>query len=76
MGSGSRQRRIAEGSTDGSGARFSWPESHRPDHLTANATEPAAWVRDHLDEVQKLRSERGVPLLDPTDPKTKERYGL
>jgi hypothetical protein len=23
-----------------------------------------------------LRSERGVPLLDPADPKTKERYGL
>jgi hypothetical protein len=31
---------------------------------------------EHLDEVQRLRSERGVPLLDPADPKTKERYGL
>jgi hypothetical protein len=38
--------------------------------------EEAAWVREHLDEVQALRSERGVPLLDPADPKTKERYGL
>jgi hypothetical protein len=38
--------------------------------------EEAAWVREHLDEVQRLRSERGVPLLDPADPKTKERYGL
>jgi hypothetical protein len=35
-----------------------------------------ARVREHLDEVQRLRSERGVPLLDPADPKTKERYGL
>jgi hypothetical protein len=38
--------------------------------------EEAAWVREHLDEVQQLRSERGVPLLDPADPKTKERCGL
>jgi hypothetical protein len=36
--------------------------------------EEAAWVREHLDEVQQLRSERGVPLLDPAD--TKERYSL
>jgi hypothetical protein len=35
-----------------------------------------AHVREHLVEVQKLRSERGVPLLDPADPRTKERYGL
>ena len=34
------------------------------------------YVREHLDEVQKLRSERGMPLIDPADPKTKERYGL
>jgi hypothetical protein len=38
--------------------------------------EEAAWVREHLDEVQQLRSEGGVPLLDPADSKTKERYGL
>jgi hypothetical protein len=33
-------------------------------------------VREHVDEVQQLRASRGVPLLDPTDPKTKEHYGL
>jgi hypothetical protein len=33
-------------------------------------------VREHLDEVQQLRSERGLPLFDPADPKTKARYGL
>jgi len=38
--------------------------------------EEAAYVREHLDEVQQLRTERGVPLLDPADPKTKQRYGL
>ena len=38
--------------------------------------EEAAWVREHLDEIQQLRSERGVPSIDPADPRTKERYGL
>ncbi len=38
--------------------------------------EEAAYVREHLDEVQALRAQRGVPLLDPADLKTKERYGL
>jgi hypothetical protein len=36
-----RRRRAAEGATGGSGERSSRPESHRPDHLTANATEPS-----------------------------------
>lgn len=36
----------------------------------------AAYVREHLDEVQALRSVRGVPLLDPAHPRTKKRYGL
>jgi hypothetical protein len=26
--------------------------------------------------VQQLRAARGVPLLDPADPRTKDRYGL
>jgi hypothetical protein len=29
-----------------------------------------------FDEVQQLRAARGVPLIDPADPRTKERYGL
>jgi hypothetical protein len=45
-------------------------------HRGRISPEEAAWVREHLGEVQQLRSERGVPLLDPADPKTKERYGL
>ena len=44
-------------------------------HRGRISPEEAAYVRDHLDEVQQLRSQRGVPL-DPADPKTKERYGL
>jgi hypothetical protein len=34
-------------------------------HRGRISPEEAAWVRAHLDEVQKLRAERGVPLLDP-----------
>src|SRR5215216_1068592 len=45
-------------------------------HRGRISPEEAAYVREHLDEVQQLRSARGVPLIDPADPKTKERYGL
>jgi hypothetical protein len=45
-------------------------------HRGRISPEEAAYVREHLDEVQALRAERGVPLLDPADPRTKERYGL
>jgi hypothetical protein len=45
-------------------------------HRGRISPEEAAYVREHLDEVQALRAERGVPLLDPADPKTKERYRL
>jgi hypothetical protein len=45
-------------------------------HRGRISPEEAAYVREHLDEVQALRAERGVPLLDPADPKIKERYGL
>jgi hypothetical protein len=45
-------------------------------HRGRISPEEAAYVREHLDEVQQLRSERGLPLIDPADPRTKERYGL
>ena len=45
-------------------------------HRGRISPEEAAWVREHLDQVQQLRAARGVPLLDPADPRTKERYGL
>ena len=66
-----RDGQAKEGQTRGRGT-VEWGLPHRG----RISPEEAAWVREHLDEVQKLRSERGVPLLDPTDPKTKERYGL
>jgi hypothetical protein len=68
-------RRRGRGSRDGKAAGRRQVEWGLP-HRGRISPEEAAWVREHLDEVQKLRSERGVPLLDPADPKTKERYGL
>ena len=66
-----RGRSSRDGQARGKG-KVEWGLPHRG----RISPEEAAWVREHLDEVQKLRSERGVPLLDPADPRTKERYGL
>jgi hypothetical protein len=65
-GSGTREGRAAGRRT------VEWGLPHRG----RISPEEAAYVREHLDEVQALRAKRGVPLLDPADPKTKERYGL
>jgi hypothetical protein len=63
---------TADGQARGGRGKVEWGLPHRG----RISPEEAAWVREHLDEVQQLRSSRGVPLLDPADPKTKERYGL
>jgi hypothetical protein len=68
-------RRRGRGTRDGQATgkrKVEWGMPHRG----RISPEEAAYVRDHLDEVQKLRSERGVPLIDPADPRTKERFGL
>ena len=33
-------------------------------------------VREHFDEVNKRLSDKGLRMIDPADPKMKERYGL
>ena len=66
-----RGRGTRDGQIRGKG-KVEWGLPHRG----RISPEEAAWVREHLDEVQKLRAARGVPLLDPADPRTKERYGL
>ena len=53
------------------GAKVEWGLPHRG----RISPEEATWVREHLDEVQALRADGGVPLLDPADSRTKERYG-
>jgi hypothetical protein len=68
-------RRRGRGTRDGQGRSKRTVEWGLP-HRGRISPEEAAYVRQHLDEVQRLRSARGVPLLDPADPRTKERYGL
>jgi hypothetical protein len=68
-------RRRGRGGRDGQARGRRTVEWGLP-HRGRISPEEAAYVREHLDEVQRLRTERGVPLLDPADPKTKERYGL
>jgi hypothetical protein len=68
-------RRRGHGTRDGQPAgkrKVEWGLPHRG----RISPEEAAYVREHLDEVQQLRSARGMPLIDPADPRTKERYGL
>jgi hypothetical protein len=68
-------RRRGRGTRDGqvtAKRKVEWGLPHRG----RISPEEAAYVREHLDEVQRLRSARGMPLIDPADPRTKERYGL
>jgi hypothetical protein len=70
-----QQRRRGRGTRDGQAPgrrKVEWGLPHRG----RISPEEAAYVREHLDEVQKLRSARGMPSIDPADPRTKERYGL
>jgi hypothetical protein len=70
-----RRRRGGRPARDGQNAgkgKVEWGLPHRG----RVSPEEAAYVRDHLDQVQQLRSARGLALLDPADPKTKARYGL
>jgi hypothetical protein len=55
---------------------YSSPEHAGEPHRGRVSPEEAAYVRDHLDEVQKRLSEKGMRLLDPADPKIRKRYGL
>jgi hypothetical protein len=70
-----RRRGRGRGTRGGQGAAKGTVEWGLP-HRGRISPDEAAYVRAHLDEVQALRAARGVPLLDPADPRTKERYGL
>jgi hypothetical protein len=70
-----RQGRRGRAAKDGQAAGKGKVKRGLP-HRGRISPEEAAYVREHLDEVQQLRAARGVPLIDPADPRTKERYGL
>jgi len=66
-----RQRRGAEGKIDYSSAEYAG-NPHRGRATEAEAT----YVREHFDEVNARLSNEGLRMLDPADPKVKDRYGL
>ena len=69
---GAKLQRTRSPRSGGTDKKVEWGLPHRG----RISPEEAAYVREHFDEIQKLRSDRGIPLLDPADPKVKERYGL
>jgi Lsr2 len=55
---------------------YSSPEFAGNPHRGRVTEAEAAYVRDNFDKVNKRLSAEGKPMLDPSDPKTKKRYGL
>jgi hypothetical protein len=67
-----RGRRAAEeGKID-----YSSPEHAGNPHRGRVTEAEAAYVREHFDEVNARLSREGLRMLDPSDSKTKDRYGL
>jgi hypothetical protein len=65
------RRASTEGRID-----YSSPEFAGNPHRGRVTGAEAAYVRDNFDAVNKRLSAEGKPMLDPSDPKTKKRYGL
>jgi hypothetical protein len=65
------RRASTEGRIDYSSPEFAG-NPHRGRVTEAEAT----YVRENFDEVNKRLSSEGLRLLDPADPKVKDRYGL
>lgn len=61
---------------DGERIDYSSPEHAGKPHRGRVTEAEARYVREHFDEVNKRLSSEGLRLLDPADPKTKQRYGL
>lgn len=63
--------RTRRASTD-----YSSPEFAGNPHRGRVTEAEAKYVRENFDAVNKRLSAEGKPMLDPSDPKTKKRYGL
>jgi hypothetical protein len=71
-----RTRRASKPKEDGEKIDYATPEHAGFPHRGRVSPEEAAYVREHFDDVQKRLSDAGVRMLDPSDPKIRERYGL
>jgi hypothetical protein len=81
MGSGSRRRPSAEGSTGGSGERFSWPESHRRTTSRLTQQSPDEYGHqlfyDRLGYVYTYSGHVGAGDEDPySSPEARRRFFL
>jgi hypothetical protein len=63
---------------EGAGEKIDYasPEHAGEPHRGRVSPEEAAYVRGHFGEVNKRLSDKGMRMIDPADPKMKERYGL
>jgi|SRR5215204_482643 len=55
---------------------YASPEHAGKPHQGRISAKEKAYVSEHLEEVNARLEREGLPSLDPTDPKTAERYGL
>jgi len=62
--------------TGGGRIDYSSPEHAGKPHRGRVTEAEAAYVREHFDEVNARLSSEGLRMLDPSDAKTKQRYGL
>jgi len=71
-------RRRGRPRKEGAAERIDYtsPEHAGEPHRGRVSPEEAAYVREHFDEVNKRLSEQGMRMIDPADPKMKDRYGL
>ena len=73
-----RRRRGRSPKSEAKGEKLDYSQPHLAGnpHRGRVSPEEAAYVRDHLDEVNARLSREGLRMLDPGDPKTKQRYSL
>jgi len=73
-----RRRRGRSPKSEAKGEKLDYSQPHLAGnpHRGRVSPEEATYVRDHFDEVNARLSREGLRMLDPSDPKIKQRYGL
>jgi hypothetical protein len=70
-------RRPRRGGGDGRGkVDYASPEHAGEPHRGRITEAEKAYVREHLDEVNRRLRGKGMRTIDPADPTMRERYGL
>lgn len=69
-------RRATRGSGQAQGKRTLTQEEYGEPRRGRVSAEEANYVKSNLEEVNKRLAAKGLRIIDPKDPKHKERYGL